>query len=46
MEIGSFKEALVFNDKHVATTVILESDFSKEIRIAQKKFVLLSRKGK
>jgi len=37
MEIGSFKEELIFNDKHVTTTVILESDFSKEIRIAFKK---------
>lgn len=33
----SFTENLIFNDEKVTVSLILESDFSKEIRIAMKK---------
>jgi quercetin dioxygenase-like cupin family protein len=36
MQIKSFNDELVFNDKKVAIKVILESPFSKEIRILLK----------
>lgn len=37
MKKASFTEDITFNENKVAITVILESDFSKEIRIAMKK---------
>ncbi len=36
MNIVSFNESLDFNDKRIASKVILESSFSKEIRILLK----------
>lgn len=37
MEIKSFKKQSVFNDQRVAISVILESHFSKELRLLFKK---------
>ena len=37
MEIKSFTENLDFNDNRIVTKVVLESSFSKEIRILLKK---------
>jgi quercetin dioxygenase-like cupin family protein len=37
MQNSSFNEDLIFNDQRVSTKVILESSFSKEIRILLKK---------
>ena len=37
MKIESFNEKAVFNDEKVVTSVLLESSFSKEIRILLKK---------
>lgn len=37
MNKKSFNENLVFNEKKVSISVLLESDFSKEIRITMKK---------
>ena len=36
MDIQSFQDALEFNDNRIVTKVILESSFSKEIRILLK----------
>jgi quercetin dioxygenase-like cupin family protein len=37
MQNSSFNEDLIFNDQRITTKVILESSFSKEIRILLKK---------
>jgi len=37
MQNSSFNEDLIFNDQRISTKVILESSFSKEIRILLKK---------
>lgn len=37
MKIESFNENIVFNDERVTTSVVLESSFSKEIRVLLKK---------
>lgn len=37
MQITSFNEDLVFNDKRIVTKVLLESSFSKDIRILFRK---------
>ncbi len=36
MQIHSFQDNVEFNDKHISTSVILETPFSKEIRILLK----------
>lgn len=37
MKLASFNENLVFSDEKIMTQVVLESEFSKEIRIAMSK---------
>ncbi|MDO4230081.1 MAG: cupin domain-containing protein [Capnocytophaga sp.] len=37
MKLASFNDNLVFSEEKITTQVILESDFSKEIRIAMSK---------